>query len=283
MGRIYVLILVIGLTLPFLSVYCAPPPIVDITDFQAGPPSVNQGDNTTLRWAVSGATSVTIAPGIGKVDSSGSLSIRPTQTTMYTLSAANNGNSTARTASVTVNPRPPAPAAPVQLLALQARDTQALISHIGEAVNVEGELTYISSWMPTRFRGLESNLPWTFMFFMADPWDGSADNSGAGEFCPECWRDYTSYFRAIILPGYLPQLLPYLNSNFGGSFTLRYPWLIVGAAPGGRVVYVPNPYWSYGFTALQPVHVTIRGILQGYLSAPVIYLTSADQVTVISR
>ena len=282
MGRIYLLIAAFLVTLPGFFIYCAPPPI-DISDFQASPSPISHGDNTTLHWAVTGAAVVTIDPGVGKVPLSGSVSLRPVQTTTYSLSAVNGGNTAAKTVTVTVSPRPPAPVAPVQLLTVQARDTQELIKHIGETVKVEGDVTYISSWLPTRFRGQSYNLPWTFMFFMADPWEGAAENSGAGEFCPECWRDYTSYFRAIIEPGNLSSFLPYLNSNFGGAFTLQYPWLIIGATPEGRLIYSPNPYWSYGFTALQPVHVTVQGVLQGYLSAPVIYLTSTDQVTVIKR
>jgi hypothetical protein len=282
MRRIYALILGALLVLPFLFVYCAPPQVI-ISDFSVTPSPVIQGDNATLRWVVSGATTVTIDPDVGKVPASGSMPVHPALTTTYSLTAVNNGSSATRTAIVTVNPRAPAPPPPAPIPTISARDTQALIDHIGQTVKVEGDLTYISSWVPTRYRGLGSGLPWTFMFFMADPWEGGADNSGVGEFCPECWRDYTSYFRAIITPDILPAFLPYLNDNFGGAFTLRYPWLIIGATVDGRLIYVPNPYWSYGFTALQPVHVTLQGVVQGYLSAPVMYLTNTSQLIVPPR
>jgi hypothetical protein len=282
MRRIYAGIVALIIALPLFLVFCAPAPVY-VTDFQATPTPVVQGDNVTLRWTVTGATSVTINPDIGGVPLSGSSQVSPGQTTTYSLKALNNAGSATKTVTVVVNPRPPAPPPPAPVPTIQTRDTQALVDHIGQVVKVEGDVTYISSWLPTRFRGQSYNLPWTFMFFMADPWEGAAENSGAGEFCPECWRDYTSYFRAIITPDMLAQFLPYLNANFGGSFTLRYPWLIVGATPGGRPIYIPNPYWSYGFSALQPVHVTVQGVLQAYLSAPVIYLTDASQITVIRR
>ncbi len=80
-----------------------PPPTV--SSFSATPATITQGQNSTLSWVVSGASSLTISNGVGAVAGT-SVSVSPSTTTTYTLTAANStGNATA-TANVTVNPAP---------------------------------------------------------------------------------------------------------------------------------------------------------------------------------
>ena len=74
-------------------------PIINI--FSASPPTINQGESSTLTWSVSEADTVTITPGVGIVDSSGIISVSPEVTTVYTLIATNSAGSV--TATVTVN------------------------------------------------------------------------------------------------------------------------------------------------------------------------------------
>jgi hypothetical protein len=77
----------------------ANPPV--IASFSASPASIAPGGASTLRWSVSGATSLSIAPSIGAVSGS-SIAIRPATTTRYTLTATNaDGGVTAQT-TVTV-------------------------------------------------------------------------------------------------------------------------------------------------------------------------------------
>ena len=76
-----------------------------ISSFSASPSSITYGSSTTLSWSVAGATSLSIDNGIGSQSNltNGSVSVSPTQTTAYTLTASNvNGNSTAQT-TATVN------------------------------------------------------------------------------------------------------------------------------------------------------------------------------------
>ena len=76
-------------------------PAPSITGFDANPSIISYGDNTTLKWAVTGeVTSVTIEPGIGTVALSGSRMITPINTTTYVLTARNKGE--VKTASVEV-------------------------------------------------------------------------------------------------------------------------------------------------------------------------------------
>jgi hypothetical protein len=74
-----------------------------ISSFTASPTSIVSGSNSTLSWAVSGATSIAITPGTFTASSaSGSTSVSPAATTTYTLTATDASGSTTSTAKVTV-------------------------------------------------------------------------------------------------------------------------------------------------------------------------------------
>jgi hypothetical protein len=86
-----------------LVVNSAPPPPPPTCSLSASPTSINLGDPTTLTWSTTDATSVSITPDVGSVDTSGSTSDSPTQSTTYTLAATGPGGTTNCTAEVTVN------------------------------------------------------------------------------------------------------------------------------------------------------------------------------------
>jgi peptidoglycan-associated lipoprotein len=101
-----------------------PPPAArpNVTQFEAEPSTIEKGQASTLRWAVSGQTSsIAIAPGIGSVDASGNRQVYPSSTTTYTLTATGPGGTSTSTATVTVTtpqaPPPPPPAEPKRTLA----------------------------------------------------------------------------------------------------------------------------------------------------------------------
>jgi hypothetical protein len=73
-----------------------------ISSFRADPPGITTGEETTLKWTVTGAESVSINQGIGNVDASGSRAVSPTDTTTYTLTATNSIGSVNKTATVIV-------------------------------------------------------------------------------------------------------------------------------------------------------------------------------------
>lgn len=276
MGRIIIVAALVSI-LPVLSIVSCAPPDIRISSFQAMPSSISAGQAALLKWDVMGARSVTLDNGLGEQPASGSIEVRPVQTTTYRLLAKDGGRSVEASLTLTVNV-PPATPEKEQIQTFSPLDTQALTGHIGERVRVEGDVTYISSWLPTRFRGFGTSQPWTFMFFMKDVQEGAADNAGTGEYCPECWRDYTSQFRVIITPDRLASLLPGLNRCFGGGLVLQEQWLIVGAV-NGRLIYVPSQLWSYGYIAKTPVRIAIEGELTNYLLAPAIYLTQPSQLS----
>lgn len=87
------------------TVSSAAAPNLQIDQFLATPANIQPGQTATLNWTVTGATSVTISPGIGSVNArTGSSQVSPTQTTTYTLTATGPNGSVNATAVVTVGP-----------------------------------------------------------------------------------------------------------------------------------------------------------------------------------
>jgi len=80
-----------------------PAPTISLS---ASPTSVEAGSCATLTWSTSNATSVSIDPGIGTVEPSGSKQVCPSSTTRYTLTANGTGGSRTDSASVEVRAKP---------------------------------------------------------------------------------------------------------------------------------------------------------------------------------
>ena len=77
-----------------------------VVDLEVDKGIINVGSSTTLRWNVTGATSVRIEPNIGSVPLSGTREVAPTTTTSYTLTASNGTATVAKSLVLIVN-RPP--------------------------------------------------------------------------------------------------------------------------------------------------------------------------------
>jgi hypothetical protein len=77
-------------------------PMIDF--FIADVNTIDEGESATLSWQVTDADSVNISHGIGEVNSSGSHTVSPTETTTYILTASNSGGSVTNSAMITVNP-----------------------------------------------------------------------------------------------------------------------------------------------------------------------------------
>ena len=74
-----------------------------VVAFTASPTIIVSGGSSQLCWNVSNATSITITPGVGTVTgNSGCVTVNPTVTTTYTLTATNPIGSTTATATVSV-------------------------------------------------------------------------------------------------------------------------------------------------------------------------------------
>lgn len=103
-----------------------PAPAAPTASLSANPNTIDKGQSTTLTWQTTNATDVSI-DGIGPVETSGSKSVTPADSTTYRLSAKGTGGTQDATARVTVNaPPPPPPPAPSlteqQLFAQSVKD-----------------------------------------------------------------------------------------------------------------------------------------------------------------
>lgn len=77
------------------------PPVIDV--FSVTPSEITAGESATLKWKVTGATTVNIDQGIGAVPSSGSISVKPSQTAAYTLTAINEAGSVTKSVVIRVD------------------------------------------------------------------------------------------------------------------------------------------------------------------------------------
>lgn len=88
-----------------ITVSANPPPACSLT---ASASTILSGASTTLSWTTANATSVSIAPGIGAVATNGSVSVHPSGTTTYILTATGPGGTVTcqKVITVTVSPMP---------------------------------------------------------------------------------------------------------------------------------------------------------------------------------
>ena len=85
-----------------LTIDKTPPLPPDIKSFTPAATTINQGDSTTLFWQVDGATRISIFPNVYEgVDATGTVTVSPFETTIYTLTAFNDAGES-RTRSVTL-------------------------------------------------------------------------------------------------------------------------------------------------------------------------------------
>lgn len=90
-----------------ISIDQAAPVPAPTINFSAQPASIELGASSTLSWSVQSADTVAIEPGIGTVASEDSLSVSPTEMTIYTLTASGPGGTATAAATVTVTLPPP--------------------------------------------------------------------------------------------------------------------------------------------------------------------------------
>jgi hypothetical protein len=84
-----------------VKVIVTAPPKPTISSFKANPAKILDGSSSTLSWASSNTTSISISPGnFSSSSATGSVSVSPTETTTYKLTATNANGS--KTASLTV-------------------------------------------------------------------------------------------------------------------------------------------------------------------------------------
>lgn len=77
-----------------------------ISSFAASPDSIILEAASELSWSVTNATKVTIDQGVGDVSLSGGKTVKPSDTTTYTLTAINDSLQSTKTCTITVEWKP---------------------------------------------------------------------------------------------------------------------------------------------------------------------------------
>ena len=111
-----------------VKVEAVPAPIILFT---ATPDVVQKGNSVTLTWQVTNATSVSI-DGVGDVPASGTRKVKPTENTVYKLTAVGEGGTQTATAEVEIAAGP----LPVILFTASSESVQ-----IGQAVTLKWQVT----------------------------------------------------------------------------------------------------------------------------------------------
>lgn len=104
-----VAMLLVGAWLGRVWLISPSPPSLTVPDiaFSADPKSIETGAQATLSWKVSGATEVTVEPGIGKKPAADHVLVKPAQSTYYVLQAANAAGAAFQEVLVEVNSASP--------------------------------------------------------------------------------------------------------------------------------------------------------------------------------
>ena len=95
---------------PVAAAQLGPPSTSPTIALNASPASAQAGQPVTLTWSSTNAASITLEPSIGRVAPQGSMTVKPTQSTTYTVTATGPGGSAQANAQVTIT-LAPSPAA----------------------------------------------------------------------------------------------------------------------------------------------------------------------------
>jgi len=110
----------------------APPQVpAPVILFTATPDVVQKGNSVTLTWQVTNATSVSIE-GVGDVPNSGTRKMKPTENTVYTLTATGEGGTQTATADVEIAAGP----LPIILFTASSESVQ-----VGQAITLKWQVT----------------------------------------------------------------------------------------------------------------------------------------------
>jgi peptidoglycan-associated lipoprotein len=109
----------------------AAPPAAPVISLTAEPATVEKGQSVTLSWASQNATGVTLQPGVGNVQATGSTTVTPDSSTTYVATATGPGGSQTASARVTVTTPPPS--APPPPMKASVREGDIFEAHIQDA------------------------------------------------------------------------------------------------------------------------------------------------------
>src|SRR6266568_7976566 len=92
---------------PIAAAQLGPPRGSPSVALNASLASAQAGQQVTLTWSSTNATSITLEPSVGSVAAQGSTTVRPSQSTTYTVTATGPAGSAHASAQVIITPAPP--------------------------------------------------------------------------------------------------------------------------------------------------------------------------------
>src|SRR5258708_13759120 len=104
----------------------------------ASPASAQAGQQVTLKWSSTNATSITLEPSVGPVAAQGSTTARPSQSTTYTVTATGPAGSAHASAQVIITPAPPQ-------AAVRKPSQEEIPSHQRQMRGLDDQLPHIKS------------------------------------------------------------------------------------------------------------------------------------------
>src|SRR5712691_3745033 len=91
---------------PIAAAQLAPPASPSVA-LSASPASAQAGQQVTLTWSSTNATSITLEPSVGPIAAQGTTTVKPSQSTTYTVTATGPGGSAHASAQVIITPAHP--------------------------------------------------------------------------------------------------------------------------------------------------------------------------------
>lgn len=279
----------------FRSASSPTPPILSapiISSFSSSPPSIQNGQSSTLSWSVSGNPTPTLSINPGNINpstSSGSTSVSPSQTTTYTLSASNSQGSVNANTTITVTAPPlpdtTPPSTPTNLIAAAISSSQINLSWTAstDAVGVTGYKIYRGGTQigtSTSNGYSDNNLsPSTSYFYTVQAYDAASNISSQSSSVSATtqsnvplpsgnypWSNIISSDRAIDWSKVGASTIPNrttICATLNPGATATQINSAIQACPNGQVVKLNAGTYNISSSIIPKSNVTLRGTGMG--------------------
>ena len=140
-------------------------PVIEV--FIVNPPLITSGETAILSWTVSEADSISLTPGIGQVESTGTWQVSPNESTSYTLTANNSEGTVTSTIMVNVQiaqPNQPPTFAVVEIIAATEPSPDHCPETLYADITTNGAGTINYRWESTEGGGFSYTFSESFAF-----------------------------------------------------------------------------------------------------------------------
>ena len=147
---------------PVAAAQTAPPRASPSVALSASPTSAQAGQPVTLKWSSTNATAITLEPSVGPLGAKGSTTVRPSQSTTYTVTATGPGGSAHASAQVTITPAPPQAAVQKASQEDISSDQQQMRGLDEQIQEIKSDSLRMSASAHPKSRGSPQKTRWSF-------------------------------------------------------------------------------------------------------------------------